>query len=132
MPHVRKSAGQGIGYGDGKRRLHTMSTNPGGPWQYRWGKRIIQRSLGKRLPGSSLILGRLFRRAPLLGPVLAWLAGAAVHDLRQPDSRIKAFARRLLEKRKAPQRVRTIVVEPTAIEGPEDERDHAGGGGNKR
>ena len=63
---------------------------------------------------------------------LAWLAGAAVHDLRQPDSRIKAFARRLLEKRKAPQRVRTIVVEPSAIEGPDDERDHAGGGGNRR
>ena len=79
-----------------------------------------------------MIPGSLFRRAPLLGPVLAWLAGAAVHDLRQPDSRIKAFARRLIEKRKAPQRARTIVVEPTAIEGPEDDRDHADGGGEKR
>jgi hypothetical protein len=66
-----------------------------------------------------MIPGRLFRRAPIVGPVLAWLAGMAVHDLRQPDSRIRAFARRLVEKRKEPQRVRAEVVGPAVIEGPE-------------
>lgn len=104
-----------------------MSTGPGGPWQFRWGKKVLQKSLGKNLPGASMIPGRLFRRAPLIGPVLAWLAGIAVHDLRQPDSRIKAFARRLLEKRREPQRVKTIVVEPTAIEGPEEKRGTSDG-----
>lgn len=104
-----------------------MNTRPGGPWQFRWGKRVLQKSLGKNLPGASMIPGRLFRRAPLIGPVLAWIAGIAVHDLRQPDSRIKAFARRLLEKRKEPQRVRTIVVTPTAIEGPEEKADKTDG-----
>jgi hypothetical protein len=42
-----------------------------------------------------------------------------VHDLRQPESRIKAFARRLLEKRKEPQRVRAMVVRQQAIEAPD-------------
>lgn len=86
----------------------------------------LLKSLGRDLPGASMIPGRLFRRAPVLGPVLAWIIGIAVQDLRQPESRIKAFARRLLEKRKEPQRVKAIIVTPTAIEGPGGQGGKAG------
>ncbi len=95
-----------------------MSTRPGGPWMFRWGKRAVMRSLGRNLPGISMLPARLFRRAPILGPVVAWLAGMAIHDLRQPQSRIKAFARRLLARRREPQHVTAIVVGPTAGTGP--------------
>ncbi len=104
-----------------------MNTHSGGPWRFRWGKNILMKTLGKNLPGASMIPMRLFRRAPVLGPVLAWIAGIAVHDLRQPDSRIKAFARRVLEKRKEPQRVKAVVVTPKAIEGPDEQGGKPGG-----
>lgn len=76
-----------------------------------------------------MIPGRLFRRAPLIGPVVAWMVGVALHDLRQPDSRIKAFARSFLEKRKQPLRVRTVMIGQTGIEHQhgkvmEDEEQH--------
>lgn len=96
-----------------------MNTHSGGPWRFRWGKRAILKSLERSLPSASMIPGRLFRKAPILGPVLAWIVGIAVNDLRQPESRIKAFARRLLEKRKEPQRVRAMVVRQQAIEAPD-------------
>lgn len=86
---------------------------------FRWGKKAFKKTLGRNLPGTSMIPLRLFRRAPIIGPVLAWIAGIAVHDLRQPDSRIKGFARRMLAKRKEMQRIRTIIETSAAIEGPE-------------
>ena len=99
-----------------------MNTPSGGQWRFRWGKKALLRSLGRNLPGASMFPGRLFRRAPILGPVLAWIVGIAVHDLRQPDSRIKAFVRRVLERRKEPQRVRAVVVGQQAIVGPDERK----------
>jgi hypothetical protein len=99
-----------------------MNTPSGGPRRFRWGKMALLKSLGRDLPGASMLPGRLFRRAPILGPVLAWVAGMVVHDLRQPDSRIKAFVRRVLEQRKEPQRVREVVVGQQAIEGPDERK----------
>jgi len=96
-----------------------MNTHSGGQWRFRLGKKILMKSLGGNLPGASMIPGGLFRRAPILGPVLAWIVGIAVHDLKQPQSRIKAFARRMLEKRGAPVHVKAEVVGPAAINGPE-------------
>jgi hypothetical protein len=99
-----------------------MNPPSGGPWRFRWGKKVFLKSLGRNLPGASMLPGRLFGKAPVLGPVLAWLVGIAVHDLRQPQSRIKAFARRLLEKRRGPQRVRATVVGQQAIVGPDGQK----------
>jgi len=87
-----------------------MNKLTNGPWGFRWGKRMLRESLGRNLPGASLIPGRLFRGAKILGPVLAWIAGIAVHDLRQPQSRIKSLGRRMAEKRNEPKYVRTEVI----------------------
>jgi hypothetical protein len=73
---------------------------------FRWGKRTGM----KFLPG---IPRCWFRGAPLI----IWIAGMAVHDLSRPDSRIRAFARRLLGSRRVPQRIRTIAAGPATIEG---------------
>mgnify|MGYP001159205333 FL=1 len=81
---------------------------------FRWGKRAFTRTLGRNLPGVPMPPGRLFRRAGVLGPIVAWLAGMAIHDLRQPQSRIRAFARRMLERRSKPRRVTAVVVGPEA------------------
>lgn len=96
-----------------------MNKSPSGPWMFRWGKKSFMKALGRNLPGASMMPGRLFRRAPIIGPVLAWIAGIAIHDLRQPDSRIKDFARRMLAKRKERQCIRALIEMPSAIEGPD-------------
>ena len=96
-----------------------MNTPSRGPWKFRWGNKVLLKPLGRNMCGTSMIPSRLFRRFPILGPVLAWIIGIAVHDLRQPQSRIKALVQRVLEKRKEPQRVRALVVVQQAIEGPD-------------
>ena len=108
-----------------------MNKSPSGPWMFRWGKKAFMKTLGRNLPGASMIPPRLFRRAPIIGPVLAWIAGIAIHDLRQPDSRIRDFARRALVKLREPRHVKTIVVTPAVIEGPEGQGDRDGPDGQK-
>jgi hypothetical protein len=93
---------------------------------FRWGKRVFMRSLGKNVPGISLIPWRLFRRAPLLSGLLAWMAGMAVHDLRQPDSRIRGFVLKALERHRDRQRIRTIVMQPLAVAGPQGRDEQTG------
>lgn len=93
-----------------------MDTHAGDLWKFRWRKRIFWKSQGRSLSWGSMIPGRLFRRAPLIGPIVAWMVGVAVHDLRKPDSRIKAFARRFLGKRKQPLCVRTGMIGQAGIE----------------
>jgi hypothetical protein len=100
-----------------KRGSEAMNTDSGRPHRFRWGKKALLKTVGKNLPGASMIPGRLFRNAPVLGPVLAWIIGMAVHDLQKPQSKIKAFARRVLEKE--PQHVRAAIVVQRAIEGPD-------------
>jgi hypothetical protein len=101
-----------------KRGPEAMNTPSRGPWKFRWGNKVLLKPLGRNMCGTSMIPSRLFRRFPILGPVLAWIIGIAVHDLRQPQSRIKALVQRVLEKRKEPQRVRALVVGQQTIEGP--------------
>jgi len=76
----------------------------GTQWMFRWGKRTGP----KFLP----VFPRCwFRGAPLI----AWIAGMAMHDLKKPDSRIRAFARHLLENRRVPQRIRKVVIGPAEV-----------------
>lgn len=67
-----------------------MNALVGRQWMFRWGKRAVLRFL----PGVPRVW---FRGAPLI----AWVAGMAAYDLHRPDSRIRAFARRLLENRRS-------------------------------
>jgi hypothetical protein len=118
---MRKCTDQGIAdeRNPDKRGPEAMNTDAGRSWRFRWGEKALMNTLGNNLPGASMMPGRLFRNAPVLGPVLAWIIGMAVHDLQKPQSRIKALARRVLEKRKEPQHVRAVVVGQRAIEGPD-------------
>jgi len=79
---------------------------------------------GPVLPG---LAGRLFRGAPLL----TWLTAWAWHDLRQPDSRIKALASRLKGiARREPGYV-VSVMPPAGLEGPGRRVLQNGGGEQK-
>ncbi len=90
-----------------------MNPFTGRQWMFRWG----QKAGMKILPG----LPRCwFRGAPLI----AWLAGMAVHDLRKPDSRIRAVARHLLENRRVLQLIRTVVVGSAQSISQHDARNH--------
>lgn len=100
-----------------------MNKPTGGPQQLRWGKGTLTGPRQINLPRAPRTLGCSFRNEPILGTLLAWIAGEVEQDLRQPESRIKAFVRRILENRKYNQRIKAIVVPPSAIEGPAEQRD---------
>jgi hypothetical protein len=66
------------------------------------------------IPGASASPAGLFGRAPLV-----FLIGSLVlRDLSRPDSRIRKIATRLLGRPAVEDRT-VVVVQPTAIEGPE-------------
>jgi hypothetical protein len=78
--------------------------------------------MGRKVQVFSGLTGRVFRGAPLI----AWFAAWAVNDLCRPDSRIKAFARRLTGKAGAEQCL-VVSVEPAAALGRPDVQNRQNG-----
>ena len=85
-----------------------MTISAKGPFRWRWGMIAGACRPGRMIPGASASPAGLFGRAPLV-----FLIGSLVlRDLSRPDSRIRKIATRLEDRT-------VVVVQPTAIEGPE-------------